>query len=70
MEELAQERNFVTNLVHTAQVMIITQDRHGCMLMANPFVQSVTGYSQAELAGHSFKDLLLTDKSSALEVNV
>jgi len=66
MEELAQERNFVTNLLHTAQVMIITQDHHGCMLMVNPYVQSLTGYSQAELAGQRFKDWLLMDKSSAL----
>jgi diguanylate cyclase (GGDEF)-like protein/PAS domain S-box-containing protein len=70
MEELAQERNFVTSLLNTAQVMIITQDRHGCMLMVNPYVQSVTGYSQTELTGQSFKDLLLADKSSVLSQRI
>ncbi|MCP5419671.1 MAG: EAL domain-containing protein [Gammaproteobacteria bacterium] len=64
MEELAQERNFVTHLLNAAQVMILTQDRKGHILMANPFTQLLTGYQETELLGQSFKSLLHAEQYS------
>lgn len=64
MEELARERNFVTHLLHTAQVMIVTQDRQGHILTANPFTQTLTGYKEEEMRGYPFKNLLHTEPYS------
>ncbi len=64
MEELALERDFIASLLSSAQVVIVTQDTQGRMMMANPFAQSITGYGQAELIGQKFVDLLFPDASN------
>ncbi len=59
MEELAMERDFVANLLDTAQVIIITQDSQGRIVMANLFTQYLTGYDEKDMGGRNFIDLLL-----------
>lgn len=66
MEELAQERDFVTSLLQTAQVMIITQDQNGRVLMVNPFVCTLTGYTGQELIGQDFAILLASSRRKEL----
>lgn len=61
MEELSQEKDFVARLLNTAQVMILTQDCRGRIVMLNSFTQSLTGYEKQELEGRHFLDLLLPD---------
>jgi diguanylate cyclase (GGDEF)-like protein/PAS domain S-box-containing protein len=63
MEELARERDFVQSLLDTAQVLILTQDRGGRVLMVNSHGESMSGYAQGELSGHSFEELLAPDGS-------
>lgn len=57
MEDLARERDFVTSLLDTAQVVILTLDRTGRMVMTNPFACRLTGYQAQEIVGQGFVDL-------------
>jgi diguanylate cyclase (GGDEF)-like protein/PAS domain S-box-containing protein len=58
MDEITQQRNFVTHVLETAQAIILTQDRNNRILMINPYGQTLTGYSSSELKGRSFVALL------------
>ena len=64
MEELSQERDFNANLLDTAQVMIVTLDRQGRIVMVNPFAQALTGYQEDELIERDFIDVLLPQESN------
>jgi len=66
MEELARERDFVASLLQTAQVMIVTQDQQGRILMVNPFVCTLTGFQSHELIGQDFVDLLAAQRRQDL----
>ena len=43
MEALAAERDFVTSLLETAQVLVLTQTREGRITMINPFARALLG---------------------------
>lgn len=58
MTELTRERDFVRGLLDTAQVIILTQDRHGRILLLNKHGESLTGYTHKELAGTLFVSLI------------
>ena len=58
MEEITREKNFVTNVLDTAQVIILTQNCEHDILMINPYGQKLTGYGLAELQGRRFFSLL------------
>jgi len=64
MADLSQERDFVASLLNTAQVMIVTQDRQGRILMANPFACCLTGFEEVEMSGRDFVELLLPQDRS------
>jgi len=57
MEELRIERDFVNELLNTAQVIIITQNSKGKILLLNSYGLSLTGYSSLDLANMQFCDL-------------
>ncbi|NOY72862.1 MAG: EAL domain-containing protein [Gammaproteobacteria bacterium] len=57
MEELRIERDFVNELLNTAQVIIITQNSKGKILLLNSFGQSLTGYTSDNLSNMRFSDL-------------
>lgn len=61
MEELALERDFIASLLNTAQVIILTQDHRGRIVMANPFAQTLTGYPEQELLGQDFFERLFSE---------
>ncbi len=58
MRDLDRERGFVSSLLDTAQVIILTQTRDGRVGLANRFALKVTGYELADLVGRLFRDLL------------
>ncbi len=58
MRDLDRERGFVSSLLDTAQVIILTQDREGRVGLANRYALKVTGYELADLVGRPFRDLL------------
>jgi diguanylate cyclase (GGDEF)-like protein/PAS domain S-box-containing protein len=56
VRQLSRERDFVSGLLDTAQMLIITQDRQGRILMANAYVLALTGFDYMELRGAKLTD--------------
>lgn len=56
--DLQSEKQFVQSILDTAHAIIITQDRNGCIALANQHCSWVTGFELNELIGHSFFRLL------------
>jgi len=63
MDEITQQRNFVTHVLETAQAIILTQDKNNQILMINPYGQTITGYSLPELLGRPFVTLLAGEEN-------
>ncbi|WP_036300367.1 bifunctional diguanylate cyclase/phosphodiesterase [Methylomarinum vadi] len=62
--ELQNERNFVANILNTAQVIIMRLDRFGQILSINKFGENVTGYNDIMLSKHHFFTDLIYDTES------
>jgi len=58
VHELTSERDFVSRLLNTAQVIIITHNANGQIILINKQTVHVTGYSNKELIGKNFLDLV------------
>ncbi|MGH8581442.1 MAG: diguanylate cyclase domain-containing protein [Gammaproteobacteria bacterium] len=56
--ELAEERDLMQGILDAAQVLVVTQTRHGIIQMANEFAAQLTGLATAELRGTRFVDLV------------
>ncbi|SFK72274.1 bifunctional diguanylate cyclase/phosphodiesterase [Methylophaga sulfidovorans] len=54
-EELIQERDFVSNLIDTAQLLIITLDKNYCVTSFNELATKITGYQADDVLGQSFE---------------
>lgn len=65
--ELAKERDFIQGLLASAQVLVVTQTRHGIIRAGNDFAAMLTGYSSQQLQGLRFVDLI-ADDDAKLEV--
>ncbi len=68
MTELTVERDFIQNLLDTAQVIIITQNSEGEILLVNKQVEHVIGYSANELIGEKYSEKLYGDADPSLFV--
>ena len=65
-DALSKEKNFVEHLLDTAQVIILTQDVEGRIVMMNAFGERLTHYSESELQGKHFLALLSSDNENQL----
>lgn len=66
-DELAAERDFVTSLLDTAQVAIVTLDAQLRIVRANSFLAAITGCTREELAGQPFLQLLSPESTGDLQ---
>ncbi|MGH8559480.1 MAG: EAL domain-containing protein [Methylococcales bacterium] len=57
-QELARERDFIHGLLTSAQVLVMTQTRHGVIRMANDFASQLAGYAPEQMNGRPFVDLI------------
>lgn len=57
VDELARERDFISNLIDTAQVFIVTQDSEGRINMVNAYLETQLGCSEKALIGRLFDDI-------------
>lgn len=62
IEEVQRQRDFVTGLLETTDVIIFTQDAEGRLVMTNRYSQHISGFSDEELRGSRFVDLLDPDE--------
>lgn len=60
-DELSKEKDFIENLLDTAQVVVLTQDASGKIIMTNTYGEILTRYSEEELQGKHFMELLAPD---------
>lgn len=60
-DELSKEKDFIENLLDTAQVVVITQDSSGKITMINTYGKMLTRYQEVELQGRNFMELLAPD---------
>lgn len=65
VRQLSRERDFVSGLLDTAQMLIITQDSQGRILMANAYVLALTGYDYLELRGANLTDYFSQPQQAA-----
>lgn len=56
--ELAAERDFIQGLLASAQVLVVTQTKYGIIRLGNRFASQLTGYTQDQLYGRRFVDLI------------
>lgn len=60
VDSLSHERDVVSGLLNTAQALILTQDEHGIIRMANQYTGTLTGLDEKRLVGRNFFELLLS----------
>ena len=58
MDEIIREKDFVNNVLNTAQAIILTQNFSQEIIMVNPYGCKLLGYQQHELQGMHFPVLL------------
>ncbi len=58
MQDLTRERDFVTGLLDNAEVMILTQNKRGEILMFNCHSEALSGYTEEAIVGKRFTELL------------
>lgn len=57
-KEIAEEKDFIRGLLASAQVLVVTQTRHGVIRIGNDFTAQLTGYTPQQLYGQRFLDLI------------
>lgn len=60
-DELSKERDFVANLLDTAQVIVLTQNANGKIISMNAYGEMLTYYSEEELKNTPFMNILVSD---------
>jgi PAS domain S-box-containing protein len=58
-KSLSQEKDFVENLIRTANVIIVGLDREGKIELFNETAEKITGYKFAELKGKNWFEILV-----------
>lgn len=58
-EALQKERDFVENLLNTAQVIILVIDTEGRIVRFNRFMEEISGYTLADIAGKEWIETLI-----------
>lgn len=61
-DELSKERDFVANLLDTAQVVVLTQNVSGKIITLNAYGEMLLHYKEEELQGTPFLDILTSDE--------
>lgn len=61
MDELSNERDFITNLLDIAQVIVLTQNANGEILTLNAHGETLIQYTKKELQGKAFIELLVLE---------
>ena len=60
-DELSKERDFIAHLLDTAQVIVLTQNANGKIITLNAFGEMLTRYTEQELQGTSFLNILVSE---------
>ncbi|ALM51553.1 EAL domain-containing protein [Halomonas huangheensis] len=66
VDDLARERDFISNLIDTAQVFIVTQDSEGRIDMVNAHLETQMDCPEKALLGRRFDDVFEADEAPQL----
>ncbi len=66
MNELTRERDFIRNLLNTAQVIIIVQNVNGVIKQTNKYIVELSNYDEEELKNINFFKLTTNESSDNL----
>ena len=61
--ELQIEKNFIDNILNSAQVIILTIDSQRRIKSVNRYAEYLTGYQECDLLGKKFSDLIHNEES-------
>lgn len=61
VKDLARERDFISGLLNTAQVLIVIHNLRGGITLTNKFCRAVTGLTEHELNHSTFQEIFATD---------
>ncbi|WP_438765225.1 EAL domain-containing protein [Kushneria sp. TE3] len=67
LKELAKDRDFISGLLNTANVLILTQDSNGVVTLVNQYARGITGLEDGELLGKRFCDIFGDSTVRSLE---
>ncbi len=71
MDDLGKERDFIKNLLDTAQVVVLTQNGNGEILTLNKYATSLLQYDETEIQGRPFESLISPkDMTTDLKINL
>ena len=60
-EALKKEKEFVENLIQTAQVIVLVSDTKGRIVQFNPYMENISGYHLNEVQGKDWFDTFLLE---------
>lgn len=60
-DELGKEKNFIAHLLDTAQVIVLTQNVNGHIIMLNAYGKTLLHYTEEDIRGKSFLEMLTPD---------
>ncbi len=60
-DELSREKNFISHLLDTAQVIVLTQNVDGEIIMLNAYGEMLMRYTEEEIRGKPFLEILSPD---------
>ena len=60
-EALKKEKEFVENLIQTAQVIVLVLDTKGRIVQFNPYMENISGYHLNEVQGKDWFDTFLLE---------
>ena len=61
-ERLQAERDYTRSVIDTASSMIVVTDVDGTIIVANPALTALTGFTEDELVGRPFWEKLITEE--------
>lgn len=67
--ELQKEKNFVSNILNAAQVIIMTLNDKGQILSINKYGENLTGLNEPALINHFFTELIFEDNTITSALN-
>ena len=59
VDTLSHERDFISGLLDTAQALILTQDDHGVIRMANHYAKTLTGLAENQMIGQDYFEQMI-----------
>ncbi|MFH0739468.1 MAG: PAS domain S-box protein [Candidatus Omnitrophota bacterium] len=61
-EELQKEKQFIKNIINTAQVIMLVLDKEGRIVTFNPYMEQISGYRLEEVKGKDWFETFLPEE--------